>query len=65
MKLQCMNEANTKLQNRIDQMLKDASWNYPEKVKSKKLPVVKSQKPKVRVTPLNSSQDQQRRRFKK
>ena len=36
MKLACMNETNTKLQKRIDELIKESLWNYPERVKSKK-----------------------------
>lgn len=50
MKLQCMNETNTKLQKRIDELVKENNWNYPERVKSKKMPNLKSTaKPKNRL----------------
>ena len=52
MKLQCMNETNTKLQKRIEELLKEGNWNYPERVKSKKQPYLKSSnKPKRLKTP--------------
>lgn len=36
MKLACMNETNTKLHKRIDELVRSNNWNYPERVKSRK-----------------------------